>query len=396
MDPLTTLLAAAAATGPNTFQSQALTALRSAGPQESFFTRMGNPHPLQMQQLAQPTTPQLAPIITQPTMAPTAFTQPLSMPAMPMTSPTADPAPGALHLPTLQAIHRMQQQASPAPALVPTMPQLPTTQPTATMPRDPMEYTQTNFPALTPRQLAVLAQLEMQDQQALRSSAHNVLQPSLQPMAGDLRKAWGRATHSPPAPQPRLLEAGQDSQLRPSSEPHAAPRRERQTRRLPSQDRSRSHTRPQHRRRRRPRSHRRDRRSRSHGTRRAHRHRPRTSRSRSPSHHSRDCATQQIPTWQAASTGPTPDGRMDDQMELQGTSTTTHRRQRRSKPILAATNGDESTFCFLHGPDAGGHSCTTASSNQIPAIQLHSGPQQHHQPTTATGDGEASSADAPG
>ena len=202
MDPLTTLLAAAAATGPNTFQSQALTALRSAGPQESFFTRMGNPHPLQMQQLAQPTTPQLAPIITQPTMAPTAFTQPLSMPAMPMASPMADPAPGALHLPTLQAIHRMQQQASPAPALVPTMPQLPTTQPTATMPRDPMEYTQTNFPALTPRQLAVLAQLETQDQQALRSSAHNVLQPACRRWQGDLHKAWERATHSPPAPQP--------------------------------------------------------------------------------------------------------------------------------------------------------------------------------------------------
>ena len=66
MDPLTTLLAAAAATGPNTFQSQALTALRSAGPQESYFTRMGNPHPLQMPQLGQPTAPQLNPIITQP------------------------------------------------------------------------------------------------------------------------------------------------------------------------------------------------------------------------------------------------------------------------------------------------------------------------------------------
>ena len=53
----------------------------------------------------------------------------------PNTRPLADPAPSALHLPTLQAIHRMQQQASPAPALVPTMPQLPTTQPTATMPK---------------------------------------------------------------------------------------------------------------------------------------------------------------------------------------------------------------------------------------------------------------------
>ena len=131
MDPLTALLAAAAATGPNTLQSQALTALRSAGPQESFFTRMGNPHPLQVQQLAQPAPPQLTPTITQPTMAPmapTAFTQPLSVPTMPMASPMADPTTGALHLPTLQAIHRMQQ----APVLVPTMPQLPAVQPTAT------------------------------------------------------------------------------------------------------------------------------------------------------------------------------------------------------------------------------------------------------------------------
>ena len=242
MDPLTTLLAAAAATGPNTLQSQALTALRSAEPQESFFTRMGNPHLLQLQQLARPTTPQLSPIITQPTMAPTALTQPLSMPTMPMASPLADPTPSALHLPTPQAIHR---RASPAPALVPTMPQLPTTQPTATMPRHP-------FPTLTPRQLAVLAQLEMQDQQALRSSAHNVLQPSLQTMAGRPAQSMGSGHTQPASTTSRLLEAGQDTQLRPSSEPHAAPRRERPTRRLPSQHRSRSHTQPQRRRRRRP------------------------------------------------------------------------------------------------------------------------------------------------
>ena len=173
-------------------------------------------------------------------MAPTAFTQPLSVPTMPMTSPMADPTTGALHLPTLQAIHRMQQQTSPAPVLV------------QTMPRDPMEYTQTNFPALTPRQLAVLAQLEMQDQQALRSSAHNVLQPSLQTMAGRPVQNTAPGQTQPASTTTRLLEAGQDTQLRPSSEPHAAPRRERQTRRLPSQDRSRSHTRPQHRRRRHP------------------------------------------------------------------------------------------------------------------------------------------------
>ena len=143
------------------------------GPQESFFTRMGNPHPLQMQQLAQPTTPQLNPIITKPTAAPTALTQQLPMPILPLAPPLADPATTALHIPTLQAIHRMQQQASPAPTMMPTMPQTPTTQPPATVPRDPAQYTQANFPSLTPRQLAVLAQLEMQDQQALlRICAH--------------------------------------------------------------------------------------------------------------------------------------------------------------------------------------------------------------------------------
>ena len=133
MDPLTTL--AAAATGPNTLQSQALTALRSAGPQESFSTRVGNPHPLQVQQLAQPTTPQLNPIMAQQASAPTATQQHFPMPIMPLTSPMADPAPTALHIPTLQAIHRMQQQNSPAPAVMPMLPQTPVTQPQATLPR---------------------------------------------------------------------------------------------------------------------------------------------------------------------------------------------------------------------------------------------------------------------
>ena len=86
---------------------------------------------------------------------------------------------------------------------------------------------------------------------------------------------------------------------------------------------------------------------------------------------------------------------MDDQMELQSASTATHRRQRRSKPILAATDGDESTFRVLHGLDPGDRSSAATASIPIPAIQLHSTPQQHHQPTTTTGDGEASSDDAP-
>ena len=187
MDPLTALLAAAAAaTGPNTLQSQALAALRSAGPQESFFTRMGNPHPLQVQQLAQPAPPQLTPTITQPTMAPmapTAFTQPLSVPTMPMASPMADPTTGALHLPTLQAIHRMQQ----APVLVPTMPPS-----GCTASRDGAKRPDRVYP----------------DQ---LSCTHPT----------------GQA--QPASTTTRLSEAGQDTQLRPSSEPHAAPRRERQT-----------------------------------------------------------------------------------------------------------------------------------------------------------------------
>ena len=288
MDPLTALLAAAAAAGPNTLQSQALTALRSAGPQESFFTRMGNPHPLQVQQLAQPTPQQLTPTITQPTMAPmapTAFTQPLSAPTMPMASPMADPAPGALHLPTLQAIHRMQQQANPAPALVPTMPQLPAVQPTATMPRDMMEYTRPTFPhsphGSWPSWHSWRCRTSKRTQCSAAKPADNGRETCAKHGTGQAQPA-GTAT--------RLPKPGQDAQLRPSSEPHAAPRRERQMRSLPSQDRSRSHTRPQHRRRRRSRSHHRDRRSGSHTARRGHPHRPRTPRSRSPSRHSRDRA----------------------------------------------------------------------------------------------------------
>ena len=41
--------------------------------------------------------------------------------------------------------------------MMPTMPQTPTTQPPATLSRDPAKYTQANFPSLTPRQLAILA-----------------------------------------------------------------------------------------------------------------------------------------------------------------------------------------------------------------------------------------------
>ena len=314
MDPLTTLLAAAAATGPNTFQSQALTALRSAGPQESFFTRMGNPHPLQMQQLGQPTALQLNPIITQPVSAPTALAQQIPMPILPLAHPMAEPATNGLHIPTLQAIHRMQQEASPAPTMMPTMPQTSTAQPPATLPRDSAEYTQANFPTLTPRQLAVLAQLEMQD-----------LQPDHQTGVGGPAPSTGGGHTQPTSTTPRPLGTGQEAQLRLPSEPHAAPRRERQTRRLPSKDRSRSRSRPQHRRRRRSRTHRQDRRPRSHRARRTHRRRPRTPQSRSPSR--RDQAFILRSRSQLGKL-PAPDLQLDEEwkVELQATA---HRPQRR-------------------------------------------------------------------
>ena len=365
MDPLTTLLAAAAATGPNTLQSQALMALRSGGPQESFFTRMGNPHPLQMQQLAQPTTPQLTPIITQPTMAPTAFTQPLSMPTMPMASPLADPAASALHLPTLQAIHRMQQQlwCQQCPSFRLHSQQRRCQETRRSIPKPIFPHSpQGSWPSWHSWRCRTSKHC---------AAVHTMFySPACRQWQGDLRKAWDRAIHSPPAPQPAFWR--QDKTHNSVLHRSQAPRRERQTRRLPSLDRSRSHTRPQHRRRRRSRSHCRDRRSRSHGARRAHRHRPRTSRSRSPSRAFVLRSRSQLGKL------PVPDLRLTE-----GWMTKWSYRAPPPQPTgvregasqsSAATDGDESTFCFLHGLDPGDRSSTTATSIPIPAIQLHSGP----------------------
>ena len=199
MDPLTTLLAAAAATGPNTFQSQALTALRSAGPQESYFTRMGNPHPLQMQQLGQPTAPQLNPIITHPVSAPTALAQQIPMPILPLTHPMAEPATTGLHIPTLQAIHRMQQQAGPAPTMMPTMPQTPTVQPPAALPRDPTEYTQANFPRLPQDSWPCWLSWRCRISKHCAAAHTTSYSLAIRQEQGDLRQAQARATHSPPA-----------------------------------------------------------------------------------------------------------------------------------------------------------------------------------------------------
>ena len=284
MDPLTTLLAAAAATGPNTFQSQALTALRSAGPQESYFTRMGNPHPLQMQQLGQPTAPQLNPIITHPVSAPTALAQQIPMPILPLAHPMAEPATTGLHIPTLQAIHRMQQQAGPAPTMMPTMPQTPTVELAAALPRDPTEYTQANFPRLPQDSWPCWLSWRCRISKHCAAAHTTAYSLAIRQEQGDLHQAQARATHSPPAPH-HVLRGQNRRHSSAFVQSHAqtdAP--------SPSKDCSRSRSRPQHRRHRRSRSHRQDRRSRSHRARRTHRHRPRTPRSRSPSRPSRDQA----------------------------------------------------------------------------------------------------------
>ena len=253
------------------------------------------------------------------------------------------------------------------------MPQLLAVQPTATVPRDPIEYTQTNFPALTPRQLAVLAQLETQDQQALRSSAHNVLQPSLQTMAGRPVQNTAPGQAQPASTTARLLEAGQDTQLRPSSEPHAAQRR--------------------------------DRRAVCH---------PRTAAAATPGH-SIDAAADPEATVVTAShaamvhaepidTDPGPLG-PDRAFVLRSRSeewmTKWSYRAPPPQPTGIREGASQSSrppmemSCVLHGLDPGDRSNTTTASIPIPATQLHSGPQQHHQPTTTTGDGETSSDDAP-
>ena len=244
MDPLTALLAAAAATGPNTLQSQALTALRSAGPQESFFTRMGNPHPLQMQQLAQPTTPQINPIITQPTMAPTALTQPLPMPIMPLASPLADPTSNARASHPHVAGHPQDAATG-----------QPSTSYDANNAAD-SGHTATGNDAKRPRRSTPRPIFLHSPQGRGRfgragdagpaSTAQQCTQRSTTRRADNGRapaQSMGSGHTQPASTTSRPLEAGQDTQLRPPS---------------------RSRTRPQHRRHGRSRSHRRDRRSRSH------------------------------------------------------------------------------------------------------------------------------------
>ena len=362
MDPLTTLLAAAAATGPNTLQSQALTALRSAGPQESFFTRTGNPHPLQLQQLAQPTTPQLSPIITQPTMAPTALTQPLSMPMMPMASPLADPTPSALHIPTLQTIRRIGQSSTSYGANNAATSNYTATSDDANRPGGvhPGQFSHTHPKAA--------GRLGTAGDAGPASAAQQCAQYSTTRRAdngqGDLRRAWDR----PHAARQHYLPpfGGRTRRTTPTFVGATrSTKKERQTRRLPSQDRSRSHTRPQHQRHRRSRSHRRDRRSRSHGARRAIGPDP-----------------QQIPTWQDASTAPTPDRRMDPPQH--------------TGPRAGASQSSQPPM-ETRAPSASYMDLTqeAAAAPQQPPSRFRPSNYTVDLSNTTTGDGEASSDDAP-
>ena len=93
--------------------------------------------------------PVLMAIATQHPPAQTSIQQQFPTPTVPFAASLADQAPTALHIPTLQAIQRIQQQANPAPTMVPVTPQLHPVTAQATMPRDPTEYTQANFPSLT-------------------------------------------------------------------------------------------------------------------------------------------------------------------------------------------------------------------------------------------------------
>ena len=181
------------------------------------------------------------------------------------------------------------------------MPQLHPAPAQPTMHRDPTEHTQANFPSLTPRQLAVLAQLEMQDQQALRSNAHTILQPSLPVGTGGPVQGTGlgqtQATNAP-----RSLETTQDAHTRLRSAPPMA-LRGRCIRAVHPPRAAAEAAQDTHRRRRRSRSRYHNKRSRSHRARRTHRHRPRTHHSRSLSQRSRGqafilCSRSQLGSYQ--------------------------------------------------------------------------------------------------
>ena len=275
MDPLTSLLAAAAATGPNTFQSQAPTALRSAGPQESFFTRVGNPHPLQVQQLAQPTPP---PHSQQ-------WHQRLSHSSFP-----CQRCQWHLHWPiqhparfTYPAQHQLWCQQCPSFRLHSQQRRCQETRwsiPKPIFPHSP----QGSWPSWHSWRCRTSKRC---------AAVHTIFySPACRQWQG-LRKAWDRAIHSPPAPQPAFWR--QDKTHNSVHHRSHTQHHEGRDRRAVCHPRiaagaTRGHSidaiaDPEA-----SRSHRRDRRSRSHGARRAHRHRPRTPRSRSPSHHSRDRA----------------------------------------------------------------------------------------------------------
>ena len=304
---------------------------------------MGNPHPLEMQQLVQPPATHLAPIVTQHPPASTnsranlAFRRPSS--------------------PPFTSSHPKHSATNPAPTMVPMMPQLHPAPAQATMPRDPTEYTQANFPSLTPRQLAVLAQLEMQNQ---RTHSFATKPPS--------RDRWTCAEHRlgpyTATNTLRPLEATQDAQIRLRSEPPTAPRGEMQTRRPSPRGRSRSRTRHPH-----------------------HAIADPEAATRTKDPAATERSRSQLGKLPAPDSSLTGERLSKWSYRAPPTRHNTHKRDTANLRSLRWRRE-------RHRPT---RSCTPATTAPIavPTIQLHGGPQQHHQPTTTTGDGQASSGATP-
>ena len=223
MDPLTTLLAAAAATG-NTLQSQALTALRSAGPQESFFTRVGNPHECSNWR-------------SQPPRSSTRSSPSQHRRRPPFRS--SFPCQSChWHLHGRPSTHRAshpnvaghpQDAATGQPSTCYDANDAADSDHTTTgnAAKRPSGAHPGQFSFTHPRQLAVLAQLRCRTSKHCAAARTTSCSPVFRQWQGDLRRARDWATHSPPAPPHALWR-----QTR-----HTAPTSIRATRSMEGRDR---------------------------------------------------------------------------------------------------------------------------------------------------------------
>ena len=201
MDPLTTLLAAAAATEPNTLQGQALTALRSAGPQESFFTRMGilrsscsnwrsqqprsSPRSSHSQQWHQRLSHSRFPCqrcqwhLHWPIQHPARFTYPRCRPSIGCSSRPAQRQLWCQQCPSFR-LHSQQRRCQETRWSIPK----------PIFPHSP--------------QGSWLSWQSWRCRTSKRCAAvHTIFyNPACRQWQGDLRKAWDRAIHNPPVPQP--------------------------------------------------------------------------------------------------------------------------------------------------------------------------------------------------